>query len=206
MNKINLNMIYQWPLKKQISIFAAIFIIVFLFGYNWDLSTIKRKIVSSQQGEVDVKQQLNAIFANEANHMDELAVYPEYQNKVASWTKKLITRPQMPALIKDILKLGAVNNIYFSLFDPIAEEQDETYTRIPINMVMVGSYSQLAVFVSQIANLPQLVSIKKFLITNENKADELGAELADKAAAEKLLTAKMRIEIYLMPENTAHVK
>lgn len=201
---MKINAIYQMPLKKQLFIFAFIFLIVFLLGYGWDISNLKKKIITAQKVETDLKQQVNLIFTNEATHQALLTKYPEYQNQLTAWNKKLTSRSDLPELVKDILKIGATNNIYIISFNPDNEENDGLYTRIPVNIITVSSYNQLADFVSQLANMQHLVVIKKFIISNENKADEIGGEMAKKAADENLLTTKMRIEIYLMPEKTAH--
>lgn len=201
MMKINLNTIYQWPFKKQMPIFGIIFIVIIIIGYSWNIANLKTKILSAQDQEAYLKQQINMVIDKEAAYKAELAQYPTFLKTLIDWKAKLILSTELSDLLKDILKIGATNNIFFSLFDPAdSPVKDGTYDKIPINMIMVGSYNKTADFISQLSNMPRIIVIRDFTISNENKADEIGAKMAEQAAAQHLLTTKMQIEIYIQPE------
>lgn len=205
MTKITLNTIYQWPPKKQLLIFGVVFCVVFLAGYIWDITNIKGKIIAAQDQEVDLKQQIDMAISKEGTLVAELKQSEVSHDLLTKWQGKLITHAQLPELQKEILKIGAINNIEFSLFNPESETPDGIYMKLPIDMVMVASYHQTADFVSQLANTNNIIVIKNFIISNENKADELGSKLADKANSVHLLTVKMQLEIYFVPEKVEAV-
>lgn len=205
--KITLNNIYQLPLKKQLPLFGAIFLIVLIAGYLWDISKLKTNIANAHDQEIDLKQQIDMAISKEGSYQDELKQATTSQQLLTKWQARLITPAQLPALLKEILKMGAVNNIEFSLFNPDdAVLKDGIYTKLPINIIMVGSYHQTADFISQLANAPNIIVIKNFTISNENKADELGSNLAQKANAAHLLTIKMQLEIYFLPEKITNAQ
>ena len=117
MLKINYSSIYQWPLKRQIPIFAIIFIAVFFVCYKWSISDLKIQILAAQDQESDLKQQISMVISSETNQRSELTEYPVARDLLTTWQAKLITHSRLPDLLKQILKIGEANNIYFSLFN-----------------------------------------------------------------------------------------
>lgn len=197
MRNIDINQIFQWPLKKQSIIFVTIFLLVFLVGYYWDITALKVNLQKVGQEELDLKEQLQMVIKKEADLKHELTSEPKIKAILTEWKSKLINPKNLSTLMNDILKIGADNHIFFTLFNPTPEIASDKYHKIPVKVIAVGSYNQLAAFISQVANMPYLVVINQFTFSNENKADVLGAKLANQANAANLLTAEMILEIYL---------
>lgn len=76
-----------------------------------------------------------------------------------------------------------------------------SFDKVSIKVVVVGKYHQLADFISQLANLPWIVAIGDFTISNENQSTLLGESLAKQAEAQHLLTAEMMLDVYNTPES-----
>lgn len=76
-----------------------------------------------------------------------------------------------------------------------------TYAKVPIKVVVVGSYHQLADFISQIANMPWIVSVGDFTISSDSQNPSLGDKLAKQAELQHLLTAEMTLDVYHVPES-----
>ncbi|MFZ2315053.1 MAG: type 4a pilus biogenesis protein PilO [Gammaproteobacteria bacterium] len=207
---INLKKIYLQPLRVRIIFFLLIFIFVFYLGYRWHLASLVKVLSNAKQQEVELKQQYEMVIAKESILKQELADFPMLQRTLTQWKEKLITYSELPELINDILKLGANNHLNFSHFNPEEEKradyQAAIYYKTPIKMIAVGSYHQLADFVSQVANLPNVVVIGDFSISNENTNDMLGEKLAAQANAENLLTADITFEVYYLREKVNHGK
>jgi Tfp pilus assembly protein PilO len=80
-------------------------------------------------------------------------------------------------------------------------QQPITFTKVPIKVVIVGDYHEISDFISQVANLPWIVSVSNFTITNEDETSLLGDKLAKQAVTQHLLSAEMTLEIYTLPES-----
>lgn len=211
MNKIDFKKIHLQPFKIRLIFFILIFIVVFFIGYYWHLSSLSQSLSDEKQQESELKQQYEMIVARESILKQELVEYPAIQKTLMQWKQKLIVYSELPELINEILKIGANNHLNFSQFNPGTEEKVDShsetiYYKTPINMIAVGSYHQLSDFVSQVANLPNIVVIGDFVISNENTNEMLGEKLAAQANAENLLTASMTFEVYYLHENIDHVK
>jgi len=204
MKGIDFKNIYEWPLIRRSLVIGLVCVVVFYFGYRWDLSSLGTSLTSNRQQESDLKNQLETVISKEATIRDYTSQYSDFQLLLNQWQKKMIRYNELPGLLNDILKMGANYQLYFSLVDPGEDTKEGDYYKVPIKIVAVGSYHQLSEFISQVANLPQILVISDFTISRENKNDELGAKLAAEATEKNLLTAELFLEVYHLPENQAH--
>lgn|SRR3990167_3195627 len=74
-----------------------------------------------------------------------------------------------------------------------------SYAKVPIKVVVVGNYHQIASFISQVANMQWIVAIGNFTLSNENQAALLGEKLATQAGARNLLSAELMLDVYYLP-------
>lgn len=87
--------------------------------------------------------------------------------------------------------------------EPAAPEPPKRFlfAKVPIKVVLVGTYHQIADFISQVANMPSIIVIGDFTISNESSNALLGEKLAKQAEAQHLLSAEMTLDVYHTLEN-----
>lgn len=187
---------YEWPRSSQAVVFVIVFLAVFYLGYHWDISSVQSALSTSQAQEQDLKQQYELAISKEMTIRSDLSQSPALLDLIAKWKNKLVKSSNLPELLNEILKTGANNNLYFSLFSPGEGLKSGNYIKVPIKVIVVGSYHQIAKFVSQIVNMPWIVVVGDFVISNENKNDSLGSKMAQEANASNLLTTEMVLEVY----------
>lgn len=198
--KFNIRNVHDWPLSLRCGVGVVIFLVTLFLGYRFDLSSLSTQLNVVTQQEDDLKLQYDALMKKKAVLKHDLAGLPALRAQLVEWKKSIIKHEDLADLLNSILKVGTSNHLYISLFDPDAAIKEGEYEKLPIKVIVVGSYHQLADFISQLANLPQLVAIGDFIISNENKNDVLGAKLAQQANEQNLLTAEMKLAIYYQPE------
>jgi Tfp pilus assembly protein PilO len=190
--------IFNLPLRIQLSVVAIFCLIIFYLGYQWDISSLKRELLSVQTQEIDLKTQLQALIDNLTSVNDDIAQLPALQTILKNLQSRLVTTQNLPDTLNEILKVGTSNQLQFQLFTPGAEIKDDAYPayrRIPITTVVIGEYDQIANFLSQIASMPTLVVIANFeLVKGQSK-------LYDKKEAQEpgyadRLTAAIGLELY----------
>lgn len=199
MNKLDFNNIHEWPIVTRCIVIALVCVVVFYIGYKWDIAALQKKLQTSHSEESNLKLEYESIIKKQSDAKIKLAHFNESRVLLNEWQKKLITYNQLPELLNQILKIGNNNSLYFSLFEPGEAVNDNHYQKIPIKVIAAANYHQIADFVSQIANLPWIVVIDNFTISNENKNSVLGTKLAETANAQHLLTLEMIIAIYYKP-------
>jgi len=200
MTKYDLKTIYEWPISTRALVAGLICVLVYFFGNRIDISPLKMKLLNSQQQELNLKQQIELMLSQQVAIKNEISKFSQHQKMLIEWQNKLIKYPDLPELLNQILKIGSTNQLHFALFSPGAETKEDLYSKVPIKVVVVGGYHQLADFISQVANLPQLVAFGDFTVSKENKSDVLGVKLTEQANAQNQLTAEFILDIYYFAE------
>ncbi len=196
----HIKQLYALPLKTRLLIVVLLFAIVFYIGYAWDLAGLKTKIANNHQQEDTIKQQLALVISQEEATKHFVSELWNFQSSLNRWKKKLITHVQLPELLNEILKYGSGNHIYFDLFNPGDETMEQQYVKIPIKVIAIGTYHQLADFISQVANMPWIVVVSNFTISSKDDTNALGTQMAEIAKSENLLTAEMTLVVYMLPQ------
>jgi type IV pilus assembly protein PilO len=186
--------IYDWPQTPRAIVIIIICLIVFYLGYFFDLSTLNSRLSAIQQNEQDLKAQLASLASKQAEIKAELEKYSILENTLIETQKKLISSKELPELLNEILKIGTQNGLEFIDFTPGNEEKDKInpYLKVGIKVVVVGTYDQIATFISQVANISHIVAIGDFTIARPS-SEKLTAE---QASLVNRLTADLTLEVY----------
>jgi type IV pilus assembly protein PilO len=83
---------------------------------------------------------------------------------------QLPNEKEIPEILKSISRLGKESNLEFTLFKPKLEEPQQFYAKVPIDLVMLGSYHNIALFFDKIGKLPRIINVVDF---NMARAKEL---------------------------------
>jgi type IV pilus assembly protein PilO len=89
---------------------------------------------------------------------------------LAELIQQLPDNSEVPSLLIDITEAGARRGLEFVVFDPQQQELGDFYSTLPILMEVKGGYHELANFISDLAQMPRIVTVGDLEIT----ADEEG--------------------------------
>jgi len=188
--------IYEWPFLAQLFIMVIVSLFIIYFGYFIDLIPLQNQIKTIYQQELDLKDQFKVSLDQQVAITNDILLLPKLQQLLVLWEQRFITAPDLPALLDAILKSGQENGLKFNLFDPGSEVKQGKYTMIPLRINMTGTYDQIASFMSQVANMPKLVVIGKFTLSNEAASEDQANSNPEPINSDLGLTADLTLEIY----------
>ena len=93
----------------------------------------------------------------------------EIEEMLAELVKQLPDSSEVPSLLRAITEAGARRGLEFVVFDPQEEELGDFYSTLPILMEVRGGYHQLANFISDLAQMPRIVTVEDLEITAEEQ-------------------------------------
>lgn len=167
-----------WPIKA-LALLAVMALILFL-GYKL---VITDSIESLQRVE-SKETELRATFEKKQRRASQLEAYEaqlsEMQRSFGNLMQQLPSRTEIPSLIIDISEKGVSNGLEIVRFEPLNELSKEFYAEKPIKLIALGTYKELATFVSDISGLPRIVTIHNISLNTENdnaKADNANTSL-----------------------------
>ncbi|MFZ1385753.1 MAG: type 4a pilus biogenesis protein PilO [Thiolinea sp.] len=146
-----------WPLKAIV--IAALMGLILFLGYKLVITSSLEELAGLESKETE----LRATFETKQKRAGQLAAYEkqleEMQHSFGTLMQQLPSGTEIPALILDISEKGVSNGLEIELFEPLAEVLKEFYAEKPIKLIALGTYQQLATFVSDISGLPRIVTI-----------------------------------------------
>ncbi len=85
--------------------------------------------------------------------------------ELTSALTQLPNEKEIPEILKSISRLGKESNLEFTLFKPKPEEPQQFYARVPIDLVVVGSFHDTGLFFDKIGKLPRIINVVDFNMT-----------------------------------------
>jgi type IV pilus assembly protein PilO len=155
-----------WPVKA-LALLAVMSLILFL-GYKL---VITDSIESLRQVE-NKEKELRTTFEQKQRRASQLEAYEaqlaEMQRSFGNLMQQLPSSTEIPSLIIDISEKGVSNGLEIVRFEPLQEISKEFYAEKPIKLIALGTYKELATFVSDISGLPRIVTIHNINLSTEN--------------------------------------
>lgn len=168
LNELDFEQIAIWP--KEIKIVVAVFVALMVSGlsYYFIISPKLPIMDTAKQEEVTLKLQFEAksrLAVNLPAYKEQLA---RIEQDFSSMLKRLPTSNETPGLLDDITYVGTSAGLTFKLLNWQSEVPREFYTELPIEIEVDGGYHNVGEFVSHIADLPRIVTLHDFTLTQES--------------------------------------
>lgn len=153
----------SWPVKA-IALLVVLGMVMFA-GYHFLITEQTEQLKTVIAKEDELKQVLET-RQRRASQLDSYEKQlEEMQNSFGNLIQQLPSSTEIPSLIVDISEKGITNGLEIDLFEPAAEVEKEFYAEKPIKLIAMGSYRELAMFVSDISGLPRIVTIHDIKLT-----------------------------------------
>ncbi len=168
-NDLDFEQIAIWPREVRIVVAAFVAIIVAALCYY---TLIKPKLPimdAAELKEQELKLQFEAKYRIAANLEAYQAQLAQIKQDFSSMLKSLPTSNETPGLLDDITYVGTSAGLTFELLNWQQEVPKEFYTELPIEMEVSGGYHNFGEFVSNIADLPRIVTLHDFDLRRQSE-------------------------------------
>lgn len=176
-NELTLEHIGKWPKSYQLGFIFVVSLGLWFLGYWF----IIKPNVSHYQTLKTQEHVLKASFELKQSQVSSLPqLHQQIQLINKSFDEMLTLLPaqnEMPGLLEDISKQGLSLGLRFELFAPDPEIIHDFYIELPIKITVLGTYRQLAIFVSNIAQMNRLVTLHALSIKPAASKDGKGEAL-----------------------------
>ncbi|MDF3193675.1 type 4a pilus biogenesis protein PilO [Pseudomonas sp. 1928-m] len=165
LNDLDLNNIGSWPAAVKFIAGALLLVGIVALGYNFHLKDLQVQLEGKQAEEISLKEQ----FSSKAFQAANLDAYKEQMQEMevsfGALLKQLPSDTEVPGLLEDITRTGLGSGLEFEEIKLLPEAVQQFYIELPIQIVVVGAYHDLATFVSGVASLPRIVTLHDFDLT-----------------------------------------
>jgi type IV pilus assembly protein PilO len=161
------------PLKKVVILIIILCIIIGLYLYVF--------FIPGQEELRALKGDLNKLLKelNESKAITkDLQSFREQIGKLnlelANALTQLPNEREIPEMLRNISTLGKESYLEFTLFKPKPEEPQQFYAKVPIELVILGSYHNTGIFFDKVSKLPRIINIVDFNMTRAKEAKGKG--------------------------------
>jgi type IV pilus assembly protein PilO len=107
----------------------------------------------------------------------------EMEQTFGSLLRQLPNSTEVPDLLVDITQAGLGRGLEFVTFKPENELRKDFYAEFPISLEVNGGYHELALFVSDVAALPRIVTFGDITIKTKTSTGKGAGRLSMSAKA-----------------------
>jgi type IV pilus assembly protein PilO len=160
LQSLDANDVGRWPLPFRVAVIAIVFLLVTGLGIYWFIVKDKAPQLERAQAE---EQELRTTFENKqrkaANYDAYKTQLEEITQSFGAMLRQLPGKTEVPSLLVDISQTGLAAGLDEELFRPEDEVMKDFYAELPIKIRLTGGYHELARFVSDVAELPRIVTL-----------------------------------------------
>jgi type IV pilus assembly protein PilO len=162
LNELDFEQIAIWPNEIRIVVAAFVAIAIGALSYYLLINPKLPILDTAKLKEDELKLQFEAKYRIAANLDAYQAQLEQIKKDFSSMLKSLPTSNETPGLLDDITYVGTSAGLTFKLLNWQQEIPKEFYTELPIEMEVSGGYHNFGEFVSNVADLPRIVTLHDF--------------------------------------------
>lgn len=164
LSELDVNNLGAWPAVVKVVACLLLAIVALGLGYNLHLKDMQSALEQRRAEEVALKEQFSVKAFQAANLDAYKAQMKEMEDSFGALLRQLPSDTEVPGLLEDITRTGLGSGLEFEEIKLQPEIAQQFYIELPIQIVVVGSYHDLATFVSGIASLPRIVTVHDFTV------------------------------------------
>jgi len=152
--------IAELPDYQKVLIALLVYILVFMAFHMLINKRLKLQIEDAQKryGElVSERDETRKIAENKDQFQRDVEKLNEELSRAL---KELPNEREIPGLLRNISHLGRKNGLEFQLFQPLPEVRRDFYAEVPVEIVITGTYHEVALFFDRVGKLPRIVNIR----------------------------------------------
>lgn len=195
MNQL-LTQILRLPRQQKIGILAGLIILLLIVGYFYlyvpgdDKMTKLTEEITGIRGDRDKKKTLSA---NVPKLQKELQ---EWDARLKAAVAQLPDRKEIPDLLSSLSTKAREAGLEILLFRPRAENFQEFYAEIPVDIVVRGGFFNAVTFFDEVGKLNRLVNINNIDLKNPKVGgDQVALEISSLATTYRFLDEAERKKV-----------
>lgn len=156
-----------WPVWPRGLLLGAVAVAVVVGLWYAVLADLGTRLQTERAQETELRTQFTHKLGRAVNLEILKAQLEQVRQYVAQLEKQLPSRAEMDALLSDINQAGLGRSLQFELFRPGQEIMRDYHAELPIAVRVTGSYSDIGLFVSDVAHLSRIVTLSNLALAPE---------------------------------------
>ena len=168
------------PLPIKFGVISILCVAILGAGLWYDTRVQLEELEKHEKKEVQLKED----FKIKAKQAAKLELYKEQLAEMnatfGALLRQLPEKTDVESLLVDVSQTGLASGLEVNKFKPSDEEKKGFYAELPIALEVIGSFHQMATFISGIAALPRIVTISNMKLVPVKKDSQDNSAPDDK--------------------------
>ncbi len=177
LNEIDLNDIDINDLKKigtaptpvKVVLIVLVCILVGFAGYYFDIKKQLIVLEKAEKKELELRKTFDFKQSKAANLDAYAQQLEEMKKSFGALLRQLPNKTEIESLLTDISQTGIASGLEIEYFRPEGLSPKEFYAEFPIKLRVTGRFHQFGRFVSGVAALPRIVTMRDITIKHADK-------------------------------------
>lgn len=152
------------PLPARVAIGVALAIILGIAYFVVLYGDLASSIKAAESRERTLREDLSEARKAEFAYQRDLAELTERQHRQRELNKVLPVTSETPAFLSALQTVANVAGVSLAAWNPMPEQTEEFYARIPMRLELVGRYHQVAKFFYGVGQLERIINIENISI------------------------------------------
>ncbi len=161
--------IAKLPDYQKILVALLVYILIFLCFNFFVLKRLKQQISDSEAQQVQLKEERDSTRQIAENKEQFQRDVEKLNEELSRALKELPNEREIPGLLRNISHLGHKNGLEFRLFQPLPEVRRDFYAEVPVEIEVIGTYHEVALFFDRVGKLPRIVNIRNVVMSTPNE-------------------------------------
>ena len=162
---LNMDSILKLPKSKKILILIGILGVATALYYHSFFAPRQQELTVLKDDLNKLVKELTESKAVTKEHQRFKEQVAKLDQELKNALTQLPNEKEIPEILKNITSLGKESNLEFTLFRPKAEEPQQFYARVPIELTVLGSYHHTGSFFDKVSKLPRIINVVDFNMT-----------------------------------------
>lgn len=171
LSDLDINDAGNWPFVVKLIVSILILAVIVAGGWHFFWKDLQLQAERVAAEEVQLRQQFETRQRRAANLEAYEELLADMREELADRLRQLPSRGEIPQLLADVSQAGLGVGLDFELFRPGSIQQREFYAERPIQIEVRGNYHQFGRFISEVANMPRIVTVHDVSISRNNSDD-----------------------------------
>ena len=161
-----LEKVLKLPLYQRVLILVSLMLVIAgLFVYLMYLP-LREEMANLKQKDASLHSKIQEDQRIADNLPQFKAEFEKMEALLNDALTELPNEKEIPNLLTSITALAKENGLNVTLFKPGAEKSKGFYAEVPVELKMVGSYHEVALFSDAVAKLPRIVNINNLTLAS----------------------------------------
>ena len=161
---LTLSNLGDWPPIAKVAAVALLLCLVLALGYGIYLKPMSQHLERLRMDERRQQERLAAKTRLAADLEQYQAKIQLMQHSFEGLLRQLPAGSEVPDLLDDITRTATGSGLVFEEIKLLAPVEQAFYRELPMQVVVIGAYHDLATFVSRLGALPRIVTLHDFQI------------------------------------------